>query len=592
MAEQSHNFKVNLAGIIDILSQHLYSEPKVFVRELLQNATDAIRARSNQDPQFVPRLNVELIPGTAEAPPQIVFEDNGIGLTEEEIHQFVASIGASSKKRTSQISADRNDFIGQFGIGLLSCFMVTDEIVMTTQSAAGGPALAWYGKSDGSYQIKKIKQGLSIGTRVYLKQKTGTESLFREERLRQLLHYYGALLPFPIHLNDEQDIINPEQKILFASSATEAQLLAYGEEQFGTSFLAALRLEAPDGRTHGIAFILPYAPNPTQKTLHKVYLRRMLISETVDNILPDWAFFVKCIINTDSLRPTASRESFYEDNVLQETRSALGLLLKKFLIRLAQEDTGRLNDFLRIHHLAVKMLALHDQDFFELIIPFLNFDTSLGFLKLREITDAQKELLYTNDYNEFQQLSSIASAQNLAVINTAYAFDHQLIMQYGQEYHIECKQVDTDYFINQFAHLELAEKELASPFLAIAAKVLASFNCEPVLRKFQPDNVPTIYYMDKQVNMLRSIKRSQEKTTNTWAGILENIIESSPASIQSKICFNYHHPLLQQLIKNTNSAELAIQILYVQALMLGRHSLNKKELNILSEGMIQLMIKP
>src|SRR5262245_48103112 len=117
-AETQRPFQVNLGGIIELLSHHLYSGPQVYLRELLQNATDAIAARQRSDKDFTPAIQVEVVQGPE---PTLVFEDNGIGLTEEEVHQFLATIGLSSKR--DQLARQREEFIGQFGIGLLSGFL-------------------------------------------------------------------------------------------------------------------------------------------------------------------------------------------------------------------------------------------------------------------------------------------------------------------------------------------------------------------------------------------------------------------------------------------------------------------------------------
>ena len=124
-----HKFQVDLGGIIDLLSNHLYSGPEVFLRELLQNAVDAITARGLIESGHVGSVQFETIQGKGRLPPTLVVEDNGIGLTSEEIHQFLSTIGRSSKRE----SLDRDDFIGQFGIGLLSCFVVADEITLITR---------------------------------------------------------------------------------------------------------------------------------------------------------------------------------------------------------------------------------------------------------------------------------------------------------------------------------------------------------------------------------------------------------------------------------------------------------------------------
>ena len=117
-----HKFQVNLRGVIDLLSDNLYSGPQVYLRELLQNAVDAVVARRKVDSSHTGSITMELTQSNGKNPPTLMVQDDGVGLTEEEIHQFLATIGQSSKRE----SLDRSDFIGQFGIGLLSGFVVSE----------------------------------------------------------------------------------------------------------------------------------------------------------------------------------------------------------------------------------------------------------------------------------------------------------------------------------------------------------------------------------------------------------------------------------------------------------------------------------
>jgi len=114
-------FKINLRGIIDLLSHHLYSGPQVYLRELLQNSVDAIRARGQYEPRHKGEVQIEIFGDHRRRPPTLVCADNGIGLTEEEVHRFLATIGLTSKREEHWERPD--DFLGQFGIGLLSCFL-------------------------------------------------------------------------------------------------------------------------------------------------------------------------------------------------------------------------------------------------------------------------------------------------------------------------------------------------------------------------------------------------------------------------------------------------------------------------------------
>ena len=139
---------MDLKGIIRLLSDNLYSSDKVFLRELLQNAVDAIAARKRADASCL-EAKITVTYRRKGNGAELIFADNGIGLTKEEIHTFLSVIGQSSKRD----DAVRDSYIGQFGIGLLSCFLVANEIKVITCSAAEGKSYQWVGKSDGSYAV-------------------------------------------------------------------------------------------------------------------------------------------------------------------------------------------------------------------------------------------------------------------------------------------------------------------------------------------------------------------------------------------------------------------------------------------------------
>ena len=156
MEKEGNNlFQVNLKGMIALLSEHIYSNPNTFVRELLQNCVDAITALRNIDENYKGRIDVFLNEDKT-----VVFRDNGVGLKEEEVYRFLTVIGESSKRDTP----DADDFIGRFGIGLLSCFVVTNEITVESRSAMGGQPVCWCGKVDGTYQLTLSDEERPIGS--------------------------------------------------------------------------------------------------------------------------------------------------------------------------------------------------------------------------------------------------------------------------------------------------------------------------------------------------------------------------------------------------------------------------------------------
>ena len=131
---------------------------------------------------------------------QLTFTDNGIGLDQEEIHSFLSVIGQSSKRG----EAMRNSFIGQFGIGLLSCFLVTSEIKVLTRSYMEEKGYQWVGKSDGSYIITECKKKVEIGTQIQIKLTGNRADIFSEQAVIGDLSQYGFLILTPVFFDGEE----------------------------------------------------------------------------------------------------------------------------------------------------------------------------------------------------------------------------------------------------------------------------------------------------------------------------------------------------------------------------------------------------
>jgi molecular chaperone HtpG len=378
-----HKFQINLRGIIDLLSEHIYSSPDVFARELLQNAVDAITARLHLDPTHAAEIQVECHAPKGK-PPALVVTDNGVGLTLDEVHTFLSTIGLSSKKA---IDGKRpSDFIGQFGIGILSCFVVSEEIVVITKSAKdpASKPIEWRAKGDGTYSVKELDRDWAAGTQVWLTAKEGREGEFTPDRVKALCKNYGGLLPYPIRVTagKASEIVNedgaPWRRLYRTDKERSKALLAVGRETFQMDFFDAVPLKSSAGHVDGVAFILPHPLSQSAKQTHKVYLKNMFLSETADNLLPEWAFFVRLVVNANDLRPTASRESFYEDAKLAKARTALGDCLRDYLVEMAEKRPERMEKFIHIHHRAIKALAIEDDEFYRLVIDWLPIETTMG----------------------------------------------------------------------------------------------------------------------------------------------------------------------------------------------------------------------
>jgi len=620
-SQSPRNFQINLHGIIELLSGHLYSGPQVFVRELLQNAVDALTARTQLDPSWptgeAGRITLEVWNPRA-ARPTLVVRDDGIGLTEQEVHTFLATIGLSSKRDEANWD-DPTDFIGRFGIGLLSCFVVSEEIVVITKSAKPSPprpgeitpranvGVEWRGRSDGTYTVRTLDPesdaALEIGTKVFLTCKPGSEEFFCTNRLIELARDYGSLLPYRIEViaegaRERVTRINPEpppwRQIYARPEERDQALLAYGRSVFGIDFIDVIPLRAEAGEVDGVAFVLPFSPSLASKRTHRVYLKRMLLSEQADNLLPEWAFFVKCVANANRLKPTASRERFHENADLANARDELGACLKKYLVRLANRDPQRLRRIVELHYLSIKALAIRDDEFYRLVIDWLPFETSMGRMTLTEYRRREESdtLKYVANLDQFRQIAPVAAAQGICLINAAYTYDLDLVERFPDivpEGRVE--PIDADDLARSFDELEPDELDRASTLLDVAEVILRPFRCLPQVKRFLPVEMPALYSLSAEAEFLRSLERTKEVANPLWSSVLDGIAPGDE-EIHARLRFNYDNPLIRRLIELNHrpTLEKVVPILYVQSLLMSHRPLKADELALLNTGLSDLIV--
>jgi molecular chaperone HtpG len=596
------NFQVNLRGVIELLSNHLYSSPAVFVRELLQNGVDALTARAALETGRASAadrsLRVQVRQG--EAGPEILFEDGGIGLSEDEVHRFLATLGESSKRRVDGAGAPLpTDLLGQFGIGILACFLVSDEIVVLTRSCRTPDAevIEWRGRQDGTYSVRKL-EGVDRppGTSVSLRARPDRLDWFEPARVRELLSFYGSQLEWPILFTEggAEVRINgrlPPWRDRFEDrSELDDAVLAYGRAAFGTAFLDWIPLRAQGSETEGVAFVLPLPPNLAEPRRHRVYLKGMLVSDRSTELVPPWAFFVQCVLDSRRLRPTASREALYEDELLEQTRDELGAGLRAWLLHIARHDPRRLTTLIAVHHRAIKALAAVDDDVLALFADHLPFETTQGHLAFSEIrASAQRAVRYAPSVDAFRQMAPVATAQGKLLVNGGYAYDTEVLLRAARLHELECEPLEATALTEELDDLSPREQSLTEAFCEAAQAALTGFGCEVALRSFRPEELSAFYASDGELEQRRDLERAREKTSGLWSDLLGSLQAGRPAAAQRPVlCLNYRNPLVRRLagLDDLEAVKLAVRLLYVHALLLGHRPLRAIEQQLLPQAIL------
>ncbi|EMA6075258.1 HSP90 family protein [Listeria monocytogenes] len=598
MENYSHRFQVNLAGMIDILSNHLYDEKDVYIRELLQNATDAIRARKKIDSTLEGKIHASLTGDNNEK--TLIVEDNGIGLTEDEVHAFLATIANSSKGEKNFDGESSNDFIGRFGIGLLSCFIVSDEIVMISTSQKDGGTTEWRGKADGTYSVRKIETDTrEPGTQVYLRLRAGLEDHPECEDVEYLINTlkkYGSSLESNIivEMNGLEEEINSWTKQFSdketLSTLSREQIIQYGEYILGTHFQDYFLIENESGRTFGIAYIIPHAVQMNAIRKNTVFLNKMFVTSEANNILPDWSFFAKCVIWTDELQPVASREAFYKNERLTSVASELGVALKKGIETLPEEALMKL---LATHYLGFKALASEDAPFLKLIYPYLPVRTLNGEEKLGDIIAKNDVIYYTYSVDDFRQIKDIARSSGMTLINGGYSYDSPILAQLS--YFVEGTEfilIEPEEMTDKLRPMTGDEEQAYQPILTEMNSMMVEFDTDVLIKHFEPKDLPIIFIHSTATQELRELERAVEETSSVFSDILESIQKEQEPAPLAHLYLNLDNELIKRLFtseKTVKELSVIVNVLYIQALLLGHYPLKRKEMVLMNQNMLRIL---
>ncbi len=590
MSADVQQFQVDLRGVVDLLSRHIYSSPRVYLRELLQNARDAITARREVDGEG----GSIRITALTDASGEFVLRDDGVGLNAAEVGDLLATVGRSSKRDIFDLP--RSDYLGQFGIGLLSCFMVADSIVIRSRSARGGSAVEWTGSADGTFRVVEIDDDLPIGTSVHLKPRFDADELLRPAAVRELAATFAEFLPVRVTLESASGDIDITRRAPFLDAVDDIDgAVQYGRDLLGATPLDAIELHEPATGTRGLAYVLPYAPPPGARQATRMYLGRMLLGERVDDVLPEWAFFVRAVVDSTGLAPTASRESLVDDAALERVREQLGAGIRRWVLELGLREPHRLAQFVAVHEVGLKSLVRHDDELAQFITRWLTLETTHGTMRIGDLVERYPHVRFAQSVDEFRQVAGISPGSEV-LVNGGYLYDADLVRLLPGLYpHVTIELVDVAGELDRLDPPPLDDRDAAMALEERAGGVLTASGCSVTVRSIDQPELAALYVADPEV--LRRIDRGRSKgiTGSLWGGVLDRIDSTVSArrddDLSARLCLNWSNRVVRALVRVQDDAVFArtVQLLYIQALLAGHHPLSDSDRALMSTALSDLV---
>ena len=352
MAEEKLSFQTEVSRLLRIVANSLYSEKRIFLRELISNASDACdRLRyeaitepglTEDDPEFRVRIGIDPAART------IAVADNGIGMNREAL---IADLGTIARSGTSayleQMSSDSAKdvaLIGQFGVGFYSAFMVADRVDVVSRRAGEADAWRWASEGLGEFTIGEAERD-GRGTTVTLHMRDDEDEFLQPGALRGIVKTYSDHIALPIVFVDggDEETVN-EASALWARPRSEITEDQYAEfyRHVGHAFDAPwLTIHWRAEGTHEfttLVFIPSQRPfdlfNPERKHAVKLFVKRVFVTDDCAELVPQWLRFLRGLVDSEDLPLNISREMLQNNPLLARMRMAivrrvLGELSKK-----------------------------------------------------------------------------------------------------------------------------------------------------------------------------------------------------------------------------------------------------------------------
>lgn len=371
--------EVELDSLITLVAKSLYSDRLTCVRELLANATDALTRKKieiqehglQDDGRYECRVGYD--PTQAE----LVFRDTGWGLDIDEIRDVLTRVGASGTRQFKE--GKRGDggylrqLIGQFGIGLLSAYVLSESLTVTTRryDLPEGQGARFTCTSSGQYRIDPLPVSFT-GTEVRLRIQDPRNERLVTEQLEDRIRAYALLLPYPVkdvsgvtRFNLDPDEV-PWRDPRNAMQPARLERFLSQNLRINRPLYAIPILPADDFEVGGIIYVPADPSHFNTRLACDLYCRGMLVRKGSDGLLPDGAVFFAGVIECRDLTPIASREDVVRDDVYARLQRAVHRQLLVGLANLRRAElAATLESLMLVRGREVKRLMGIDETHFD-----------------------------------------------------------------------------------------------------------------------------------------------------------------------------------------------------------------------------------
>ena len=588
MEQKSGKVSVTTENIFPVIRQWLYSDQDIFVRELVSNCADAVAKLKRlvelgnakvQDGEDY-KINV-IYDDDAKT---LVFEDNGIGMTAEEIDKYINQIAFSGAldfvTKYQEQSTDKSGIIGHFGLGFYSAFMVADKVRIDTLSfEEGSEAVSWESEDGMEFTIGSSDR-TARGTAVTLTLSEEAQKIFDAGTLRMTLRKYCSFVPVDIFFidvkadklhaqNEEKRKKEAEEKgeefkpsdISYApinnknplwmkkpSECTDEEYISFYHSVFNDGydplFWIHLNMDYPF-TLQGILYF-PKTDNVYQSLEGriKIYNHQVFVADNIEEIIPDFLFLLQGCLDCSDLPLNVSRSALQQDEYVKKLSGHIIKKVSDKLNELYKNDREAVERYWSDISVFVKYGMMKEEKFYDKVKDICLFKTiDDRHLTMEELTKDKKEIRYTNDKVAQAAYVQMAVNDGFDVIVLDEELDDNFISFLEYKYQdMRFKRVDADL------SGEDSDDETRDKIRDFFRRALGDDKLEVSAKALGAEAMPALIMESEQNRRMQDMRKQYEKMNamNRAAGQEPlNLDELFPVKVE--LVVNTDSPLIGQL---------------------------------------------
>ncbi len=520
---QTGQLNIHSENILPIIKKWLYSERDIFLRELISNASDAIQKRQvlasrGESPSFEPKIDVKI----DAASKTITISDNGIGMDAPEAEKYLSQIAFSGAEEFIKAYEVQDAFIGHFGLGFYSSYMVADRVEVHSRSyKPEEEGIIW--KCDGGidYSIEKASKK-EIGTDVVLHITDEAAEFLQPHMVRGLLTKYCSFFPQPLYF--EGVLINSIEPLWIkkSSDCTDVEYKSLYAHLFPFEepplFWIHLNVDYPF-HVKGILYFPHMKELVENKKGVRLYCNRVFVSDDCSDILPNFLMMLKGVIDSPDIPLNVSRSHLQVDKTVKQLSNHIVKKVGDALVHLFKNDRSQYESVWPDLERVVKIGSLQDEQFFGRVQDIILWKASDGsWISSGELRLQSKDAvcMYAEPVQVNTSLLKSATDSGHKVVISSSPVDAALMMLYERSKEkLHFKRLDSqgaDHLFDPAREKTLLDAEgktFASHVADFFRKALPE-GVDIQAKSLKEDAIPLLIQFEEQTRRVRDYLRHMQ----------------------------------------------------------------------------------